>query len=283
MCDIVAAAAPAGSVAAAEGDVTTSSVCLDDFKTAELGLARQERLAEEITRDCQRVLLVWQAPRALIVGRSDARLPQFAAAANRLLAEGWPVLIRRSGGSACPISRGTLQIALARTVFPGLTIDAAYIELTNVIRTVLESYGLRAETQGKPAAFCPGRYDISVNGRKVAGLSQHWRQCNGDFTVTTAATMIVEQDPEEIAHIVNLFYRVAGSAERCSAPAVGALRQDLPVDAAFDPPLMGDVGNRIAIAARGEMAKRPAKNFSAPPSVAFPVTQQLIQIMASGS
>ncbi len=266
MSDIVSAAA---SITAAGRCAATSAVFFDDFKTADLGLLRQEQLAEDISCNHPRLLLLWRAPRALVVGRSDTRLPHFADAVDRLVAEGWPVLIRRSGGSACPISEGTLQIALARTVFPGTTIDTAYIELTNVIRTVLESYGLKAETQGKPAAFCPGRYDISVNGRKVAGLSQHWRQCNGDFTVTTAATLIIEQDPDEIAHIVNLFYRAAGGTERCLASAVGALRQALPVDATFDAPLMEDLCNRIAKAARGEMAKRPAKNFSAPPSVAF--------------
>jgi hypothetical protein len=104
---------------------------------------------------------------------------------------------------------------------------------------------------------------MSVNGRKVAGLSQHWRQCNGNITVTTAATMIVEEDPEEIAQIVNLFYRVAGSAERCSSSAIGALRQDLPVDAPFDAPLMEDLCNRVARAACGEWRNDP-RGISAP-------------------
>jgi octanoyl-[GcvH]:protein N-octanoyltransferase len=271
--DIVSATAPSDAITAAGRRPTTSRVFLQDFKTADLGLLRQEQLAEEISCNHQRLLLLWRAPRALVVGRSDTRLPHFANAVDRLVAEGWPVLIRRSGGSACPISEGTLQIALARAVFTATTIDAAYIELANMIRTVLESYGLKVATRRKSSGFCPGRYDISVNGRKVAGLSQHWRQCNGQTTVTTAAAMIVEEYPEEIAHIVNLFYRVAGSAERCSTSAVGALRQDLPFDATFDAPLMEDLCNRIAKAARGEMAKPPEKIFSAPPSAARSLPQ----------
>ena len=113
------------------------AVFFDDFKTAQLGLLRQERLADEISCNRPRLLL-WRAPPALIVGRRDTRLPDFADAVDRLVAKGWPVLIRRSGGGACPISRGTLQIALARTVFTGATIDDAYIEMANMIRTVLE-------------------------------------------------------------------------------------------------------------------------------------------------
>ena len=258
MSDIVGGAASAAS----ERCAAPSAAFFDDFKTAQLGVLRQEQLAEGIS--CSRPhLLLWRAPPALIVGRSDSRLPHFADAADRLVAEGWPVLIRRSGGSACPISKGTLQIALARTATTEITIDSAYTELTNLIRTVLESYGLKVETCSKSSAFCPGRYDISVNGRKIAGLSQHWRQCNGHITVTTAATMIVDQEPEAIAHIVNLFYRVAGSTEHCSASAVGALRQALPVDVTFDAPLMEDVCNRIAKAARAEW-RNDRRRISAP-------------------
>jgi hypothetical protein len=243
MSDIVSAA---DSTTTGGRCATTSIVSFEDFKTADLGLLRQEQLAEEIFCNRQRLLLLWRAPRALVVGRSDTRLPNFANAVDHLGAEGWPVLIRRSGGSACPVSGGTLQIALARPLLPGTTIDSAYSELTNLIRTVLKSYGLRIAIRKKSSGFCPGRYDISVNGRKIAGLSQQWRQCNGHITVTTAATMIVEEDPEEIAHIVNLFYRAAGSAERCSISAVGTLRQDLHLYAAFEPAFMEDVCNRIA-------------------------------------
>ena len=262
LSDIVSVAA---STVAAGRCAATSAVFFEDFKTADLALLQQEQLAENISCNHPRLLFLWRAPRALIVGRSDTRLPRFANAVDHLVAEGWPVLIRRSGGSACPISGGTLQIALARAVFTATTIDAAYIELANIIRTVLETYGLKVAIRRKASGFCPGRYDISVNGRKVAGLSQHWRQCNGQITVTTAATMVVEEDPEEIAHIVNLFYRVAGSAERCSTFAVGALRQDLPVDATFDAPLMEDLCNRIAKAARCEWRNNPRRIFSGPP------------------
>lgn len=248
--DIVSAAAAMDFAAVAEQCVTTSGATIGDFKSADLGLARQQRLAEEATCDRPRLLL-WRAPRALIVGRNDTRLLHFSEAAYRLWVEGWPVVIRRSGGSACPVSRGTLQIALARITMPETTIDAAYVELINVIRPVLKSYGLKVEIREEPRAFCPGRYDISVDGRKVAGLSQHWRQCNGRFAVTTAATLIVDEDTEEIARIVNLFYLTAGSNERCSMSAIGALQQALYGDAAIGASLTEDICDRLAKVSTG--------------------------------
>ena len=198
-------------------------IAFADLESAEFGLQRQQQLAEQLGSENERRFLVWRAPQALITGRSDSRLPDFSRAEDCLRDEGWPVLIRRSGGTACPISRGTLQIALASIIVPGVTIDAAYLELASFIGSVLKSYGLEAEIGEKPRAFCPGRYDISVNGRKIAGLSQHWRRCNGRSTVTTAATLIVDGDPAKLARITNLFYQSAGGQARYDPSAIGSL------------------------------------------------------------
>ena len=151
MSDIISGAASFAS----ERCAAPSAAIFDDFKTAHLGLLRQEQLAEGISCSYPHLLL-WRAPRALIVGRSDTRLPHFADAADRLVAEGWPVLIRRSGGSACPISKGTLQIALARAVFPETTISTAYIELANMIRSVLESVRIRSCNPENVERLLPG-------------------------------------------------------------------------------------------------------------------------------
>src|ERR1019366_5729342 len=107
--DIVSAAAATDAVTAAGRCATTSVVSLDDFKTADLGLLRQEHLAEEITCDYQRLLLLWRAPRALIVGRSDTRLPNFSNAVDRLdpseRRERLPCFERNASDRACPDCR----------------------------------------------------------------------------------------------------------------------------------------------------------------------------------
>lgn len=225
---------------------------VETFAAADVGLSRQERLAEEVDGATRLpLLLTWRAPRALIVGRSDARLPHFVEAAERLLVEGWPVLLRRSGGGACPVSRGTLQIAIARPVTAATKIDAGYRELGGLVGAVLAGYGLTPQAGEIGAAFCPGRYDISLDGRKIAGLSQHWRRCNGRPTVTTSATLVVEEDLAEFARIVNLFYTIAGGKQRCAAAAIGCVRQALRGAILIrGEALIGDLGARLTAAAR---------------------------------
>jgi len=227
-------------------DHAAAPASFEDFATAEAGLQRQQRLAEFITPERRRLLLLWRAPQALLVCRGDTHLPGFSRAADRLDAEGWPVLLRRSGGSACPIAGGTLQIAIAQAAAPGFTIEHGYGELAGLIRDALRFCGLAAEIGAVPEAFCPGRYDIAIGGRKVAGLSQHWRTCGGTMTATTAATLLVAQAPAPLVHIVNLFYEIAGGTSRCTETAVSAVREHLPANDMTDDGLMRDLDRRIA-------------------------------------
>ena len=176
------------------------------FATAQAGLEEQERLGEDLTPDDAPVLIAWQAPRALIVGRSDTRLPGFAHAVEELVAQGWPVLVRRSGGSACPISPGTLQIALVHASAGKGSIETGYRTLAGLIDELLSDAGVPCELGERPDAFCPGRYDLGVGSRKFAGLSQHWRSRGPAVIGTTAASIIVEGDVGAICRVVHLFY-----------------------------------------------------------------------------
>ncbi|MCX5495874.1 hypothetical protein OSH11_14265 [Kaistia dalseonensis] len=210
------------------------------------GLLHQEQFGDEVRSDRDLIVLAWRGPRGLIIGRQDNRLPNVPAAEERLAAEGWPVLIRRSGGTACPVSPGTLQIALARPAHARTTIDGAFGELAELITVLLAEYGIEAKTGEIPEAFCPGRYDMAIEGRKIAGLSQHWRPRGGRMVVTTAATLLVDEDHDELSRIVDLFYETAGGEKRCLPEVVGSVRHALPPDGLGGAALTDDLCARLA-------------------------------------
>ena len=218
----------------------------DPAPTALAGLLQQEQFGDEIGSDNDMILLVWRAPRALIIGRQDSRLPDVPAAERRLAREGWPVIIRRSGGTACPVSPGTLQVALARPAHARISIDGAFGELADLIAGALSDYGLDARTGEIAEAFCPGRYDMAIDGRKIAGLSQHWRPRGGRTVVTTAATLLVDEDPVELSRIVDLFYETAGGEKRCLPDVVGSVRHALDAGRLGGNALVGDLCTRLA-------------------------------------
>jgi hypothetical protein len=189
-------------------------------------LARQQALADQLTGLLSTpALMVWRSQRALLISRSEARLPQFRAAAAELQAAGWPVVVRKSGGSACPVGPGTIQVSLIEPARAGATMNAKYAVLAALIQAMFCHFKIVAQTGLIAGAFCPGNYDLAVAGNKIAGMSQYWfRNRCGVRCVVTAASINVEEAPEVVACVVNRFYCLARSPLRCNAVALTNMR-----------------------------------------------------------
>jgi len=82
-------------------------------------LAQEQLWLRECARDGQPRAHLWQAPQCLIVTRKDTRLPRYQDACAQLAAEGWPVFVRDSGGTAVPHGAGILNLSLMLPVQPG--------------------------------------------------------------------------------------------------------------------------------------------------------------------
>jgi hypothetical protein len=191
-------------------------------RPVEAGLARQRELADRLTSPSSApLLLVWRSRPALLISRTETRLLHFEEAVTDMRAAGWPVVLRKSGGGACPVGPGTVQVSMIDPVLPQTTINGRYAVLAELLQATLRRYRVLAEIGLVAGACCPGAYDLAVAGRKIAGISQHWfRNRRGIRCVVTAASINVEEAPDEVAWVVNRFYRQAGSELRCD---VGAL------------------------------------------------------------
>lgn len=201
-------------------------VCVPKVYPVEIGLARQQTLADELTsQTATSFLTVWRCQRALLVTRSETRLPHFDGAAAKMESVGWPVLLRKSGGGACPVASGTVQVSTIEAVSSGIRMNAKYAVLTELIQSTLGFFQIVAQTGSVTGAYCPGSYDLAVQGKKIAGMSQHWfRNRCGIRCVVTAASINIEEPPDVLASMVNQFYESAGSPLRCQAAALTNMR-----------------------------------------------------------
>lgn len=195
------------------------------FRSAAEALQRQDYFQDSPFDPGQPVLLIWQSPRALLAAPGDARLPDFDKRARICTESGWPVAVRRGGGAVCPVSQGTLQLAISRPVSSGVTIDTAYEEMAGLVEALLCRFGLSSELGTCTNAFCPGRYDISVAGRKLAGLAQAWRRHGGEMTAITGVSIIVDEGAADLAEAANLFYDGLERASVCRSAAIGSIRE----------------------------------------------------------
>jgi hypothetical protein len=230
----------------------------------EVGLARQQELADGLTTPTSAPsLLVWRSGPALLASRTETRLPKFEDAVVEMSAANWPVVLRKSGGGACPVGPGTVQVSMIDPILHQTTISGRYALLAQLLEATLRRYRVLANTGLVAGAYCPGTYDLAVAGQKIAGMSQRWfRNRCGIRCVVTAASINVEEAPDEVACVVNRFYRSAGSTLRCDARALTNVRLCGATPSVFGPDFAAAVIDQLASSVSG--VEVGAQSYPAP-------------------
>ena len=173
---------------------------------------------------------IWTNRRCIVVTRREARLPAYAEAARASAAEGWPVVVRDSGGTAIPHLPSTLQVTLGLPRRPGgePSIEAVYRALGSPVRRALDRVGFETSFGEVPRSFCDGRFNLVVDGRKVAGSAQRWTGGipgtgrRGGF-ILAHLSLFVGGDMADATGAVNRFLQRAGAQGDFDPEAVASL------------------------------------------------------------
>lgn len=120
----------------------------------------------------QALLHFWTLPPTLILGLKDRRLPDLPAALTTVTDNGYDHFIRNSGGLAVVSDGGVLNVSLfiPQTTSQHLSVNDGYELMKQLIQQTFPS--LPIESYEVTHSYCPGDYDLSVNGQKFAGISQ---------------------------------------------------------------------------------------------------------------
>ena len=119
------------------------------------------------------LLHFWTLEDTVFLGLKDQRLPHLSTALASLTHRGFHYFMRNSGGLAVVSDDGILNLSI---FYPWhledheLTIDEAYQRMVNLIQAAFPS--LEIATGEITHSYCPGSFDISVNGQKIGGISQ---------------------------------------------------------------------------------------------------------------
>lgn len=121
----------------------------------------------------------WSLTDTVILGLKDQRLPHLQDALAFLKQRGFHYFMRNSGGLAVVSDTGVLNFSIFlpwHLVGRELKIDEAYQVMTDIISQAFPE--LTIETGEIKHSYCPGTFDISVNGQKIGGMAQR-RNKNG--------------------------------------------------------------------------------------------------------
>ncbi|WP_174614974.1 lipoate--protein ligase family protein [Virgibacillus ihumii] len=115
---------------------------------------------------------LWVHPDTVVLGIPDARVP-FIDEGVRLLADrGYHVVVRNSGGLAVALDAGVLNISLVLPDVKHISIYDCYEAMVGFVQYMLRDVTDGIEAYEIVGSYCPGDYDLSIGGRKFAGISQ---------------------------------------------------------------------------------------------------------------
>ncbi|WP_404937781.1 lipoate--protein ligase family protein [Pseudomonas sp. JDS08PS003] len=201
--------------------------------TVEAGLqAEQDLLALVCAGEQEFGLLFWQpSDRALVMPRRLSRLPGFEQACQASAANGWPVLLRETGGEPVPQSAATVNIALVyappRSEGDQGRIETAYRRLCQPICDLLSELGGNPSLGEVDGAFCDGRFNVNLEGRKMVGTAQRWRQSKGGQCPVglVHGALLLDNERDSMVGAVNTFNQACGLEQRCRAESHIALHE----------------------------------------------------------
>ncbi|MFS0821278.1 biotin/lipoate A/B protein ligase family protein [Bacillus sp. 1P02SD] len=147
----------------------------------------------------------WVHHQTIVLGIQDTKLPFLEEGIELLESMGYRAIVRNSGGLAVVLDEGVLNISL---IFPetekGIDINRGYDTMLELIRKMLEGYEVDIVAREVVGSYCPGSYDLSIDGKKFAGISQR-RLRNG---VAVQIYLGVTGSGAERAEIIRQFYEV---------------------------------------------------------------------------
>ncbi|RDW22302.1 octanoyltransferase [Oceanobacillus arenosus] len=141
--------------------------------TALTSFAVDDALATSVSNgESAPVIRLWVHPKTVVLGIPDAKLPYIDEGVPFLAEHGYHTVIRNSGGLAVVLDEGVLNLSL---VIPGvhdLTIHDCYEAMVSFVQYMLRDLTDKIEAYEIVGSYCPGDYDLSINGKKFAGISQ---------------------------------------------------------------------------------------------------------------
>ncbi|WP_208001522.1 lipoate--protein ligase family protein [Macrococcus bovicus] len=156
------------------------------------------------------VVRTWIHQHVVILGIHDSRLPHLKEGIDYLIEQGYGAIVRNSGGLGVVLDSGVLNISLIFNGGESFSIDSGYELMYQLIKEMFKDYGVMIEAKEIEHSYCPGSYDLSINDRKFAGISQ--RRVRGGVAVQIY--LCVEGSGSERAQLMQEFYKRALQNEK---------------------------------------------------------------------
>ena len=132
--------------------------------------AFDDYLQHQISNDHTPKIRFWVHDPFIILGLQDARLPKLGYGLDFLDDSGYEFIVRNSGGLGVVLDEGVLNISLILDKADFHYIENGYDIMYELISQMFSEDEVKAYEIID--SYCPGSYDLSIDGKKFAGISQ---------------------------------------------------------------------------------------------------------------
>lgn len=224
----------------------TSDETFHGYKNSALtSFAVDDALTLSVSDQCSYpVIRLWTHDKTIVLGIPDSRLPYIDAGVKYLVDHEYDVIIRNSGGLAVALDRGVLNLSLVLPEVKNLSIHDGYEAMLSFIQHMFRDLTNDIKAYEIVGSYCPGDYDLSIDGIKFAGISQRRIKDGAAIQIY----MDIEGNSYERANLVRNFYDLSIQSEetkftypRVDPSVLGSLSNLLKVDLS-----VVDVKERVA-------------------------------------
>lgn len=150
----------------------------------------------------------WVHDNFIILGLQDMRLEHLDEGLKVLREKDYHYIVRNSGGLGVVLDGGVLNVSLVIPKKDVPSIDDGYDKMLEIIQKSFPELEIKAyEIVG---SYCPGSYDLSVDGKKFAGISQRRIK----EAVAVQIYLAVEGSGSKRAEVMKDFYDVSSNPPR---------------------------------------------------------------------
>jgi octanoyl-[GcvH]:protein N-octanoyltransferase len=148
----------------------------------------------------------WVHHDTIVLGIQDSKLPFLEDGLQFLESKGYQYIVRNSGGLAVVLDEGVLNLSL---ILPekdkGIDINRGYDTMWHLVKEMFADFQKVIEAREIYGSYCPGSYDLSIGGKKFAGISQR-RLKRG---VAVQIYLCVTGSGSERAQLLKEFYSIS--------------------------------------------------------------------------
>jgi len=152
----------------------------------------------------------WVHHDTVVLGIQDTRVPHLTEGLKVFDESAFRYIVRNSGGLAVVLDEGVLNLSL---IFAenekGIDINRGYDAMVELVRMMFSDFDVQIDAYEIVGSYCPGSYDLSIGGRKFAGISQ--RRIRGGVAVQIYLCM--SGSGSERAELIGRFYDRAVQGE----------------------------------------------------------------------